>query len=203
MADDWSREEVEAAVADYFAMLAKEFSGVSYNKAEHNRRLQKILIGRSRGSIEFKHQNITAVLIELGFANIPDYKPRFNYQDLLHVVVEDRLANAKQLQEAAHIAVEKPVDALPVVEDILSILVPPPIRDDKPESLREKPHVKRKLLPRRLVGQAYSRAGNRMKIVLISARRESRPTRCCEIDPIRYVKFSPLSASGPRLPQRR
>jgi hypothetical protein len=148
MADDWSREEVEAAVADYFAMLAKEFSGVSYNKAEHNRLLQKILVRRSRGSIEFKHQNITAVLIELGFGNIPGYKPRFNYQDLLRVVVEDRLAGEKQLQEAARSAVEKPVDAPPVVEDILSILVPPPIRDDKPESLREKPLVKRKLLPR-------------------------------------------------------
>lgn len=148
MADDWSREEVEAAVSDYFDMLAKELAGVSYNKAEHNRRLQNILSRRSKGSIEFKHQNITAVLIELGFANIPGYKPRFNYQELLRVVVEDRLAGAKQLQEAANSAVEKPADAPPVVEDILSILVPPPIRDDKPESLREKPLFKRKLLPR-------------------------------------------------------
>lgn len=148
MADDWSREEVEAAVADYFAMLAKELSGVPYNKAEHNRHLQKILARRSKGLIEFKHQNITAVLIELGFANIPGYKPRFNYQDLLRIVVEDWLANAKQLQEIAHNAVERPVNAPPEVEDILSILVPPPIRDAKPESLQERPTVKRKLLPR-------------------------------------------------------
>src|ERR1044071_5962183 len=109
MPDDWSREEVEATVADYFDMLAKDFSGIPYNKAEHNRALQQT-VKRSRGSIEFKHQNITAVLMELGFGNIPGYKPRFNYQDLLRVVVEDRLARAKKLQETAHKAVETPVD---------------------------------------------------------------------------------------------
>jgi len=145
MADDWSREEVEAAVADYFAMLAKELSGIPYNKAEHNRLLQRILVNRSRGSIEFKHQNITAVLIELGFANIPGYKPRYNYQDLLRTVVEDRLAKAKDLQQAAGSAVERPVEAPPPVDDILSILVPPPVREHKPDTLRDKPIVKRKL----------------------------------------------------------
>jgi hypothetical protein len=110
MANDWTREEVEAAVADYFDMLEKEISGIPYSKIDHNRRLQKILVNRSKGSIEFKHQNITAVLIENEFANIPGYKPRFNYQDLLRIVVEDRLVRAKKLQEAAKIAVAKPVD---------------------------------------------------------------------------------------------
>jgi hypothetical protein len=145
MAEDWSREEVEAAVADYFDMLAKEISGVPYNKAEHNRRLQKLLSTRSRGSIEFKHQNISAVLIELEFANIPGYKPRFNYQDLLRIVVEDRLARDISLQKKAQDAVEKPVDALPTVSDILSILVPPPIRDNEPPTMREAPRITRKL----------------------------------------------------------
>lgn len=145
MADDWSREEVEAAVADYFDMLAKEISGTPYNKAEHNRHLQKLLSGRSRGSIEFKHQNITAVLIDLGFANIPGYKPRFNYQDLLRLVVEDRLAGDISLQKAAEDAVEKPVETLPVVSDILSILVPPPIRDREPPILRDAARPARKL----------------------------------------------------------
>ena len=145
MADDWSREEVEAAVADYFDMLAKEISGIPYNKAEHNRRLQKLLSARSRGSIEFKHQNITGVLIELGFANIPGYKPRFNYQDLLRVVVEDRLAGDISIQKAAQEAVEKPVEQLPTVTNILSILVPPPIRDKEPPTLRDTPRLARKL----------------------------------------------------------
>jgi Protein NO VEIN, C-terminal len=147
MPNDWSREEVEAAVADYFDMLAKELSGVPYNKAEHNRLLQKT-VKRSRGSIEFKHQNITAVLIELRFANIPGYKPRFNYQELLRVVVEDRLVDEKRLQKLAQEAVEKPVAKLPVVGNILSILVSRPKSKEEVSKLRDEPRSKRKLPPR-------------------------------------------------------
>ena len=43
-------------------MLEAELRREAYSKAKHNRRLQ-LVIGRSRGSIEFKHQNISAVLI--------------------------------------------------------------------------------------------------------------------------------------------
>ena len=68
MAQDWTRAEVEAAVADYFAMLRAERSGVPYNKTEHRRGLSKLLNGRTDGSIERKHQNISAALIELGMA---------------------------------------------------------------------------------------------------------------------------------------
>ena len=64
---DWSRLEVEAAVADYLDMLALELRGEPFNKAEHNRNLVRVLNGRTRGSIERKHQNISAVLIELGY----------------------------------------------------------------------------------------------------------------------------------------
>ena len=37
--NDWSNLEVELIVADYFSMLSKELSGLTYNKAEHRRRL--------------------------------------------------------------------------------------------------------------------------------------------------------------------
>ena len=52
--DDWSREEVEAAVGDYFAMLRDELAGLRVNKAEHNERLRRLLRSRSKGSVEFK-----------------------------------------------------------------------------------------------------------------------------------------------------
>jgi hypothetical protein len=65
MAGDWTEEQNDAIVADYFAMLAADIVGRTYSKAEHNRRLQA-LIGRPRGSIEYKHQNISAVLKGLG-----------------------------------------------------------------------------------------------------------------------------------------
>jgi hypothetical protein len=59
---DWSQEEVGLIVADYFTMLEKELLGKPFNKAEHHRSLAPKLAGRSDGSIEFKHANISAVL---------------------------------------------------------------------------------------------------------------------------------------------
>ena len=79
MAGDWTDEQNDAIVADYFAMLADDIAGQLYSKAEHNRLLQAV-IGRPRGSIEYKHQNISAVLKGLGEDWIPGYKPAFNFQ---------------------------------------------------------------------------------------------------------------------------
>jgi hypothetical protein len=79
---DWTDQQNDAIVADYFAMLADDEAGRPYSKAEHNRRLQEV-IGRPRGSIEYKHQNISAVLKGLGEDWIPGYKPAFNFQGSL------------------------------------------------------------------------------------------------------------------------
>ena len=61
MAVDWSNEQNDAIAADYFTMLADPIVGRPYGNAEHNRFPQAV-IGRPRGSIEYKHQNISAVL---------------------------------------------------------------------------------------------------------------------------------------------
>ena len=79
MAGDWSDGQNDAIVADYFAMLADDVAGRPYSKAGHNRLLQAT-IGRPRGSIKYKHQNISAVLKGLGEDWIPGYKPAFNFQ---------------------------------------------------------------------------------------------------------------------------
>lgn len=79
MTGQWTDRQNDAIVADYFAMLANDLAGQGYSKAEHNRALQA-LIGRARGSIEYKHQNISAVLKGLGEDWLPGYKPAFNYQ---------------------------------------------------------------------------------------------------------------------------
>ena len=80
--EDWSDDQNDAIVAVYFAMLADDVAGKPYNKAEHNRALQS-KIGRGKGSIEFKHQNISAVLKGLGEDWITGYKPAFNFQGAL------------------------------------------------------------------------------------------------------------------------
>ena len=89
--DDWSREEVEATVGDYFAMLHDELAGLPINKAEHNERLRRLLRNRSKGSVEFKHANISAVLTLHGNPYIDGYKPRFNFQALLEQAVLEYL----------------------------------------------------------------------------------------------------------------
>jgi len=76
----WTDAENDLIVADYFAMLAEDLAGRSYNKAQHRRGLIPHLQGRTEGSIEFKHQNISAVLKGLGEAWINGYKPAFNFQ---------------------------------------------------------------------------------------------------------------------------
>ena len=138
MSDHWSQVEVEATVSDYFDMLAMELRGVPFNKAEHNRNLQKLLASRSKGAIEKKHQNISAVLIELGYPYIDGYKPLANYQQLLYGVVEDRLLSAVGLHQAAAVAVEQKIEQQPVVNDVLAILVAPPRREETKPKLYDR-----------------------------------------------------------------
>ncbi|WP_415683615.1 DUF3883 domain-containing protein [Breoghania sp.] len=76
----WTDEENDLIVADYFAMLKADVMGHPYSKAAHRRALLPLLAGRSDSSIEFKHQNISAVLKGLGEDWIPGYKPAFNFQ---------------------------------------------------------------------------------------------------------------------------
>lgn len=76
----WTDAENDLIVADYFAMLADDIAGTPYSKAEHRRALLPLLDDRSESSIEFKHQNISAVLKGFGEAWIPGYKPAFNFQ---------------------------------------------------------------------------------------------------------------------------
>jgi hypothetical protein len=120
----WTRLEVEAAVADYLDMLVKELQGEAFDKAEHNRLLRRRL-PRSKGSVEYKHRNISAVLIELGLPYIEGYKPAGNYQGLLVDVVQSHAASAKNLLDLVTKEVAKPA-APPTVDDILSRLVAAP-----------------------------------------------------------------------------
>ena len=76
---DWSDVENDAIVAEYFAMLSDDLAGRPYNKAERNRNLQEAL-GRSRGSVEFKHCNISAAARGFGLPILTGYQPRFNFQ---------------------------------------------------------------------------------------------------------------------------
>jgi len=77
---DWTKEEVSLIVSDYFEMLQLELKHKGYNKTAYRKLLIPLLNNRSNGSVEFKHQNISAALINMGLPYIDGYKPRFRYQ---------------------------------------------------------------------------------------------------------------------------
>jgi len=88
---NWNDEELDLIVSDYFAMLGHEAYTVPFNKAQHNRLLQS-RIDRSEGSIEFKHQNISAVLERLGLPRIRGYLPAANYQKAIVAAIDRYLS---------------------------------------------------------------------------------------------------------------
>lgn len=106
--ENWSPQEVRATILDYMAMLRFELSGQSYNKAAHRRALLERLDGRSEGAIEMKHQNISAVLRDMGHFWIPGYKPRSNYQGILADAVVAWVDSNPDLDRYALAAAEAP-----------------------------------------------------------------------------------------------
>jgi hypothetical protein len=84
---DWEAAELDAIIADYFAMLSLEQSGQAYVKSHRAATLME-QIGRTHRSVEFKHMNISAVLSELGLPTIRGYKPKFNFQNAIFDAID-------------------------------------------------------------------------------------------------------------------
>jgi hypothetical protein len=136
MPESWSREEVEATAAAYLDMLDQELRGVSFNKSDARRRLAVMLNGRSDTAIERKHQNISAILIALGFPYVSGYKPLSNYQRLLYDVVRNRLLESPRIVESTRARVEEPIVGRPQVGDVLGRLVErPKTREQRAETM--------------------------------------------------------------------
>jgi Domain of unknown function (DUF3883) len=124
---DWTRDEVEAIVADHLKMLSLELAGQSFSKTAHRRALRQKLNGRSDSSIEFKHCNISAVMRDLGFHPIRGYRPRGNYQSLLREVVEAQVTRQTSLDSLALAAVEQPAVS-PELIDFSKVIADAPTR---------------------------------------------------------------------------
>ncbi len=128
---DWQEDELNAIVADYFDMLAADLSGKPYVKSRHSQAMME-RIGRTHRSVEFKLQNISAVLDELGMPWIPGYKPKRNYQNAIFGAIERHLAK--------HPAILEFVPPLPSAPLAADIFVAPPVssaaNQPVPEPLR-------------------------------------------------------------------
>ena len=128
----WQGDELDAIVADYFDMLAADLSGRPYVKSRHSAALMA-QIGRTHRSVEFKHQNISAVLDELGMPWIPGYKPKSNYQNAIFAAIDRYLTQHPDILESVRVA--------PITPTVPSVVfVDPPIlaavNDSKPDALQ-------------------------------------------------------------------
>ncbi|HEV2324065.1 MAG TPA: hypothetical protein VGS10_08940 [Terracidiphilus sp.] len=92
----WRDDELDAIVADYFDMLSADLAGRSYVKSRHSAALMA-RIGRTHRSVEFKHQNISAVLDELGMPWIPGYIPKRNYQNAIFDAIDRYLSSHQEV----------------------------------------------------------------------------------------------------------
>ncbi|MCU1748367.1 HNH endonuclease signature motif containing protein [Pseudomonas sp. 6D_7.1_Bac1] len=91
---DWSDSEIKAAVDAYLKMLDLEQSDQKFNKALENRLLrQGALASRTKGSVEFRMQNISTVLEQMGRARIKGYKPAKNVGANVELSIRAALAS--------------------------------------------------------------------------------------------------------------
>lgn len=161
----WTDEENDLIVADYFAMLADDIVGRRYSKSEHRRLLLPLLDARSESAVEFKHQNISAVLKGLGEDWIPGYKPAFNFQMSLADAVDRWLtAHPTWLNRLSLDAVAaSPVDRFQLR------VAPPPTQSNEPppDELEQMLHVARKfdVAGRDERNRALGRAGEERAVI--------------------------------------
>ncbi len=129
---NWRNDELDAIVADYFSMLRAELSGEAYVKSRHSTALMA-KIGRTHRSVEFKHQNISAVLDELGMPWIPGYKPKLNFQNAIFDAIDRYLTTHPGMLEP--VVTSQPAPTLPA-EVFVAAPAPRPTSNQIPERLR-------------------------------------------------------------------
>jgi hypothetical protein len=127
----WRDDELDAIVADYFAMLGSDLAKMPYKKSQHSAALMA-QIGRTHRSVEFKHQNISAVLDELGLPWIPGYIPKRNYQNAIFDAIDRFLTRHPEMLVLCPIAKSEPSSSSALFVDAPSPATP---RKSIPEKL--------------------------------------------------------------------
>ena len=128
---DWGDDELDAIVADYFAMLAAERAGEAYVKSHHSAALME-RIGRTHRSVEFKHMNISAVLHRAHRPTIRGYKPKFNFQNAIIDAIDRHLSPSLGLSDSEPVVVAGLAEAQSLFEE------PPPTPDFNPVPTTER-----------------------------------------------------------------
>ena len=106
----WTKEEITICLEAYLKMMLKEKSGKPYTKSKINEFLRNNqLKNRSRGSIEYRMQNISYILKSMGQPYIKGYAPLKNTGPVVasfitsylikHSLLENDLADISQVND--------------------------------------------------------------------------------------------------------
>jgi hypothetical protein len=116
-ADDWTLRECEFAADAYFDCLNDKLQGRPFNRAQACREVAE-KIGRSRGAVDYKWQNIDAILFKHGLPRMMNAVAK-NTQKLLEYVVVDPLAERSHVYDSTF-------DAMPLPNTDEDVFVPVP-----------------------------------------------------------------------------
>ena len=186
----WNDDELDAIVADYFSMLDAELSRQPYVKSHHSAVLIN-QIGRTHRSVEFKHQNISAVLEEMGLPWIVGYKPKRNYQASIFGAIDRFLSSKEDL-----VYHQLPPKVLAVAEDAGTFVDAPKLgfQPDRPWQLER---LVRKFDPveRDLRNRTLGRAGEEF-VLEIEKKKLEKYQRPDLLEKIRWVSSEEGDGAG-------
>lgn len=158
---DWDSIEIDATLEAYFRLLVAELAGAPLTKAAENTRVREI-VQRSRGAVEFKFQNVSAVLRDLHVYWVRGYKPRGNYQRALRDAVIERLSSDSVLESLMVARASEPLPDVPVADIHWNLVSPPEVPFSQPLSPLVRRAVRRDFVAleaqRRDLGLAGERA---------------------------------------------
>lgn len=170
MPNEWSTDEVDAVVTSYLDMLVCEIEGTPYSKAAHRRALGSVLKDRSEGSIEYKYQNVSAALLDLGFPYVDGYKPLANYQRLLRATLAEHLGAESAIVKLVRDTVERPPDVSLTADPLLLLRDPPSGAVKTVAQTGIPPQVTPNYLAREASNRALGLAGERVALAFERAR---------------------------------
>jgi Domain of unknown function (DUF3883) len=177
----WSDDELDVIVDDYFSMLRAELFRQPYVKSHHSAVLME-QIGRTHRSVEFKHQNISAVLEEMGRPWILGYKPKRNYQASIFGAIDRYLSSNEDV-----VYHQLPPKVLAAADEAVTFVTPPKleVHSDRPWQLER---LIRKFDPveRDLRNRTLGRAGEEF-VLEIERKRLQRYQRPDLFKKIRWV----------------
>jgi hypothetical protein len=186
----WGDDELDVIIADYFAMLEAELSRHPYVKSRHSAALME-RIGRTHRSVEFKHQNISAVLEELGLPWIPGYKPKRNYQAAIFDAIDRYLS--------AHTEVVYPQEppAILHIQEEAGVFVEPPALSPEKERPWQLQRLVKKFDPveRDFRNRSLGQAGEEF-VIEVERERLMNAQRSDLVEKIRWVSTQDGDGAG-------